>query len=159
MDTSPDVKETLEAAFTKALKFLSYRPRSEKEVTDFLSKKGYGQEIIDNVLHLLKKQKFLGYDDFVIWWIEQRQEFKNTKSRFVIKNELLKKGVNGEIIDKHLEESTGDYEIAKQTLEKNKRKFERYSGRDYFQKASSFLQRKGFSWDIVRRALKEDSLD
>jgi len=77
------------------------------------------------------------------------------KSKFVIKQELIAKGVAKEIIDESLEGfSQTDLTAAKNLFEKKKKRFSHYVGREYEKKVSEFLQRKGFSWDIVKKILQ-----
>lgn len=157
MDSSlitPEEKEALEQAKTRILRFLSFRPRSEKEIIGFISKKGFDEKIISHAVEQLKNLKFIDDTEFAKWWIEQRQTF-NVKSKFIIKGELLQKGVDKEIINDLLEKTGDDYQTALLTFEKNKHKFKNYSGREFFQKASAFLQRKGFSFETIKKVVKD----
>lgn len=149
-----DLKEQIEKAFTRALRYLSYRPRSEKEVQDYLLKKEVDSEIISQVIQRLREKNFLNDIDFVKWWVEQRQEFKGL-SNFVIKNELLQKGVEKEVIENVLQEIGNDLKTAKELFEKKKKRFEKFHGLEYEKKVREYLQRKGFSWDIIQKILKE----
>src|SRR3989344_3776856 len=149
-----EIKEQAEHAFTRALRYLSFRARSEKEIFEYLSKKKHDPLIIQQVIKRLKEKKFLDDTEFAKLWIEQRQMLKG-KSKFVIKQELIAKGVAKEIIDDVLEKfSQTDLEAAKNLFEKKKRRFSHYVGREYEKKVSEFLQRKGFSWDIVKKILQ-----
>lgn len=144
--------ELFEKAYTKALKFLTIRPRSKKEVTDYLKKKGFETIIIEKVLELLEKQKFLNDTEFVKWWIEQRQTFKQ-KGKFVIKQELLVKGIDKDIIESTLNESPDDSEIAQVFFEKHRKKFDKYKGLEFKKKVYDFLSRRGYSWDIIEKII------
>lgn len=94
--------DQVERLYDKAIKFLSYRPRSEKEVRDSLLLKlrltDKGEEEKKNFEHsieeAIKKLEKIGQIDdreFASWWVEQRTKFKKTSPR-VVKLELLKKG-------------------------------------------------------------------
>lgn len=117
---------------TIAIKFLSYRPRSEKEVREKLQKftkktsypypgqvphsspqrtKGSGvakapqnNDVIEQVMAFLKEQKFIDDAAFVKWWIQQRTEYK-PKSLKVIKLELRQKGISNDLIDSMIHDS------------------------------------------------------
>lgn len=159
MQTSQNnIDENYEKALNQSLKFLSFRQRSEKEVNQFLSGKKVDEITISKVINKLKEQKFLDDFEFAKWWIEQRQTF-NVKSKFIIKNELLQKGVSKDVIEGLLEKSTDDYQAALLTFEKGKHKFKNYSGREFFNKTSAFLQRKGFSWETIKKVLKQQEGD
>jgi regulatory protein len=140
-------------AYTRALRYLSYRPRSEKEIRDRLTRKQFDPMIIDKVIEQLKEDKFLNDTQFAQWWTEQRQDFQG-KSKYVIKTELSDKGIDRNTIDNTLTNAKDDYETAKEFFERKKRRFERYAGDEYTKKVTGFLQRKGFSWDIIQKILK-----
>ena len=74
-----------ESFFQKATNFISYRPRSEKEVRDYLKrkqktkkklKKVQNEKITNQIIKRLKKNKFLDDREFAKWWVGQRLEFR-----------------------------------------------------------------------------------
>lgn len=141
-------------AYTRALRFLSYRARSIKEINEYLKQKGFEALIVSNVIELLLSQKFLNDKDFAEQWIEQRQK-NRAKSKSFIKQELKQKGIDEDIIEETLQIAEDDLKTAKEFFEKKKKRFDRFTGEEYFQKAAAFLQRRGFSWDVVKEVLKE----
>ncbi len=149
-----EIKLQVLKAYTRALKYLSYRPRSEKEIRERLERKEFDPLIIDQVIEKLKEDKFLDDTQFAQWWTEQRQDFKG-KSKFVIKSELAQKGVDREIVDNTLTHAKDDYETAKELFERKRHVFEKYTGGEYTKKATAYMHRKGFSWDIIQRILKD----
>lgn len=149
-----EIKIEVLKAYTRALKYLSYRPRSEKEIRDRLVKKEFDPLIIDQVIDKLKEDKLLNDVEFAQWWIDQRQEFRG-KSKYVIKSELSEKGVDRNTIENSLTHAKDDLETARAFFERKKRRFENYTGDEYTKKVTGFLQRKGFSWDIIQKILKE----
>jgi regulatory protein len=148
--------EQYEFAKGRAYRYLGFRARSEKEVREYLTKKLTTQIVIDQTIQHLKDYNYINDDEFTDWWINQRQTHR-PKSKRIIKMELKQKGISDEIIEKHLAKSTNDLEIAKQLFEKKRKTFERYTGDQYNQKVSQFLARRGFSWDIIKEILKDDS--
>ena len=151
----PHSEESLSKAYNKSLRFLSFRARSIKEINDYLLKMGFEQTTVNQALDRLLEQKFLNDLEFAKLWIESRQKHKG-KSRFVIKHELIKKGVDQDLIEKLLNESSDDLEVAKKLFEKKKGRYESLSKMEFKMKISQYLQRRGFSWDIVKRVLSED---
>jgi regulatory protein len=89
------------------LRLVSIRPRSIRELTDYINKKlkksgPYNQDLFQKVLFRLMD---LGYADdykFALWWAEVRFRVK-PKGEYVIRQELNQKGVTREIIDQVLE--------------------------------------------------------
>lgn len=88
--------------FDQALNFLSYRPRSEKEVKDHFKKKKIVGDHVDRAIEKLKKLNFLDDEKFSLWWIEQRNNFR-PKGKRALEIELLQKGIEREIVKRVLE--------------------------------------------------------
>ncbi|SKC38477.1 RecX family transcriptional regulator [Maledivibacter halophilus] len=138
-----------------AIKFLSYRPRSEKEIKDRMTKKEYEDEVINNTLEWLKKYDLVNDRDFVEEYVKSKAS-KYGRSR--IRLELRRKGLDDNIVDDVLNseyEHEKEYEIA---LEQAKRKIKVYKGESpqaIYRKLGGYLQRRGFSYDIVLKILKE----
>jgi len=106
----PDRLQSLHSAqemneiFEKALNFLSYRPRSEREVQMRLRKKGYTPEQIDMVMARLKKLGYVDDQEFARFWVTNRMSFSPRGPR-LLRSELRQKGVPQEIVDQILAEN------------------------------------------------------
>jgi regulatory protein len=148
--------ELFEKYYTYTLKYLSYRPRSEKELHDSLVRKKAPQEIIQKIITLLKEQEFLNDEDFARWWIEQRISFK-PRSKRVLKMELKQKGISEEVITKYLieneETAVNDLEQALRLTQKKIKRYEHLERDELYHKLGGALARKGFSWDVIKRAI------
>ncbi len=143
--------------YNKALKFLSYRPRSEKEIRDKLKSKKASDSMIQIILTKLKDQKFVNDEEFTKWWIEQRITFKPRSVR-LIKMELKQKGIGQELIDStfdNLQLTINDLESAKKLIQKRLNKYKNLSREEKFQKVSRFLASKGFNYDVIKEIFKE----
>ena len=111
--------DDFEKFYNSSLKFLSYRPRSEKEVRNKLKtliKRHSGEQsefridsgvanapendraetVIEKIISKLKKQNFINDEEFAKGWIENRIRFKPRSLR-LIKLELKQKGISEEI--------------------------------------------------------------
>lgn len=148
--------ELFEKYYTYALKFLSYRPRSTKELIESLKKRKAPKEIIEKIIQLLKDQEFLDDEEFARWWIEQRTSFK-PRSKRVLKLELKQKGISEEVITLYLVENEGtavnDLEQALLLTSKKIKRYQHLEKDELYQKLGGVLARKGFSWDIIKRAI------
>ena len=87
-----------EKFYNSALRFLSFRPRSENEVRDNLLEKKAVQEIIEKIILKLKEHNFINDLEFAKHWIESRIRFKPRSSR-LIQMELKQKGIAQDLID------------------------------------------------------------
>lgn len=144
--------------YEKAIKFLSFRPRSEKEVRDNLKKKKAPDSTIDLIIKKLKDQKFLNDQEFTKWWIEQRTVVKPTGVR-IIKIELQRKGIDKEMMQEVLENSEdvihNELDMARDLVQ---RKFKKYNGmerQEVYRKLGGFLSRRGFDYDTIKKAIDE----
>ncbi|MCL4418832.1 RecX family transcriptional regulator [Patescibacteria group bacterium] len=145
-----------EKFYNKALKFLSYRPRSEQEVIKNLLRKKAPEDIIKKITAKLKEQKFLNDEEFVKWWVEQRRTFKPRSLR-LIKIELKQKGISNELVEKVINDvgfTIDDLASAKKLVERKKEKWKNLPREQKFQKLSRFLASRGFSYDIIKEIFK-----
>jgi regulatory protein len=152
--TIEDTPQAREYAISKSLKFLSFRPRSEKEVREFLKKKGFLSPTIEPTIERLTELKFLNDEDFARWWTEQRQKSRG-RGKIVIKQELAQKGIERVTVDETLGDAQDDYKTAKEVFEKYKHRYVGMEFNEYYRKAGGFLQRRGFSWDVVKKILDQ----
>ena len=144
--------------YNLALRFLSYRTRSEKEVREKLKLKQAEPGIIEKVISKLKEKRFINDEEFARQWIENRERFKPRSLR-LIKLELRQKGIEGEILEKVIQDldfnSESELEQAKKLVEKRIDKVRDLPKQEIYQKLGRFLASKGFNWDTVKKAIDE----
>jgi len=152
--------DELEVFYNKSLRFLSYRSRSEKEVTDKLLKIKAPEEIVKTIIQKLKDYKFLDDFEFAKMFVRERSLLKNKPAR-VIKFELKQKGISEEIIEEVLIDSREEEKDLDKAKEIIQRKIARYKGLDRFkkkEKLSHFLASRGFDYDTIKEAIDESIL-
>jgi len=150
-------KEEQFRANNYALNLLSFRARSEKEIYDRMMQKGYEPSVIANTIQYLKEQRYINDKDFAEVFIRDKVEL-NRYGRNRIKSELLKKGISKELIDELLEttfQTDTEYETAKELAENKIKSYLKDKKDTQYRKLSSYLLRKGYSYDIVSRVVKE----
>lgn len=138
----------------RALRFLSFRPRSEKEISDYLKKKKVSIIISQKVISKLKESNFLNDVEFAKWWIEQRTLIKPRAWR-IIKFELKNKGISEEIIQNSESEETSDSTVAIKLAQKRFLRYKNLPRQEIYQKLGRFLISKGFDYDTVKRSIDE----
>lgn len=150
--------EIFEKYYTIAVKFLSFRPRSEKEVRDKLSQKKAPSEIIDAIIKLLKEQRFINDEDFIKWWREQRTRFR-PKSDRAIKQELRKKGIDKELIENIFAQQEitmySDLDKARILVKKQLAKINKFPLDEQYRKLGAYLARRGFDWETIKTAIDD----
>ena len=139
----------------KALKLLAVRPRSEKELRQKLLQKGFTGKIVFEVISDLKKVDLINDEKFAESWAFSRLANK-PMGRFLLKQELFRKGIKKELIEEVIKKSFEDekeIELAKKLLDKRKKLFQNLEDRKVQKKLSDFLLRRGFSYEIVNKVM------
>ena len=138
-----------------ALNLLSFRQRSEKEIYTALKRKGYEEFYIENAIDYCRNQKYLDDRAFAKAFIKDKLNI-NKLGEQRIKYELLKKGVSQEIIDDVLIlDSEDQLEAALKLAEKKLPSYKKDDRNAVYRKLSGFLQRKGYSFEIVSKVMRE----
>lgn len=152
------MNDHIEKFYSLAVRYLARRPRSAKELRDYLQKKEITKDIIDAIILSLEKQKFLNDTEFARWWREQRTRFKGKSDR-LIKMELRQKGIAEEIIIQIFEEITeepmDDLTKATRLVQKRLKRVQGLTTKEQYEKLGRYLMSKGFSWEIIRKAIDE----
>jgi len=149
-------EEALQQAVARALNYLSFRPRSREEVKRYLERKETPHELIDHVLARLEQLELINDQAFVEFWMESRARF-NPKGAQAIKHELRQKGVTREVVDELVDDEQ-DEERAHQAARKKAQLLVGQPGMDFKtfrSRLGSFLQRRGFSYEIATRTVRE----
>lgn len=139
-----------------ALKLLGYRARSEQEIRSRLSQKGYENNIIEGTVRFLKKNNFI--DDYAFAKALVNDELNLKQSgEGLIKQKLLQKGISKEIIQSVLEEVLDEAELlaaCKKLAEKKlNTTYRNDAPMDKMRKIVAFLQRRGYSYSMIRKAV------
>ena len=100
------------SAYDIAIKYLSNRLRSIKEVREYLKKKEIDKEIIDEIINKLKSQKYLDDKIYAKAFINDQINFSNN-GPYKIRKELENNGVYSNIVDECMEIYTSDLEREK----------------------------------------------
>jgi regulatory protein len=150
-----------ESAMQKALHFLGYRHRSVEEVRKNLQKHEIPAEVIEDTIIKLEQENLLGDGNFAREWVENRSTFR-PKGKRVLALELRQKGLTDEVIQEALDKSINEEALALKAAQKHAGRLKGLAWPEFRQKLSSFLGRRGFSFDViipVTRQVWEDSLD
>ena len=92
-----------QAAQNFALNYLSYRPRSRKEVYERLRRKGYAESIVREVVEYLTERHYLDDRKFAYDWADFLVNHKIV-GRLFLRRELRLKGVLEDIIEEVIQD-------------------------------------------------------
>lgn len=151
--------DSFERYYLHAIRLLSYRARSEKEVRDNLLKKKSSPEITERIISKLRELKFLNDYEFAKAWIQSRSRSR-PKSIGVLQMELRQKGVEKEIIqrvmhDASIFELVNDHAQAKALAAQKIHKYLNLSRDKIYQKLGGLMGRRGFSWEVIKSAIDD----
>jgi len=138
-------------SLNSALKYMSFRPRSEMEIKIRLRHHGFDEATISKVVAKLKKQGLLDDAGFARFWRENREKFR-PRSRRLIELELKQKGVGSETIAEIIKDADDETCAYKAAL----KKIRSLSGLDYLsfrKRLGSFLRRRGFDYELINRTI------
>ena len=137
-------------AYEKALKLVSTRYKTQKEVKDYLASKGYVPEIIYYCLKKLGEYDFINDEKYAESYMSHHLKKDGV---IKIKQQLFAKGVSPEIVDKVVGQVDNQEEqilALKEKYMKNKE-----DTKENYLKLFRYLQGKGFRVDEILKVLKE----
>jgi regulatory protein len=138
-----------------ALRFLSFRRRTEKEVKDKLKKKDFEERIIKSTIDKLKGYDLINDFEFATAWVKERLAYK-PRGKKLLRQELWKKGIKKDIIDQVTEELCQDEDkSALELLEKIKKRYKNLEPKVARRRMYALLMRRGFSYDNAKHAMKD----
>lgn len=82
----------------KVVNYIQIRPRSEKEVRDYLKKKNVDPISTSQIISNLKNKNLISDEQFTRWYIENRL-ISGKFGELRIKNELMQKGIPKSLVD------------------------------------------------------------
>lgn len=139
-----------ETAYNRALDYLSSRPRSRAELTEYLAKREVADSDIAAIVDRLERAGLLDDEAFARFWIDNRERFRPRGAR-ALRYELRNKGISHSVIDRALsglDEATGAYRAA----EKKARQLGQLDENTFRQKLVEYLARRGFDYNVARDA-------
>jgi regulatory protein len=175
------IKEDLfQRGKNKALRFLSFRPRSiyelenklreyffkifttEKKNKESLLKvflgrinQNFSTKTIEKIIKWLKKEKLADDFAFAQWWIEQRKQFKSASKRQIFW-ELKKKGIDSLLINEAFSSlEFSELENAKKLIRK-KKNLGKFTNPEAKEKLWRWLLAKGFPPAVIKQAIDEE---
>jgi regulatory protein len=148
-------EDAISKAYERAIRFLSFRPRSTTEVRRSLIEAEVDPEAVEATLTRLTEQGYLNDDEFARYWVENRQRFR-PKGEQALRQELRRAGVEKETIDESLaglDSSEAAYAAGKPRAERLSLLAETDPAA-FRRKLSDFLLRRGFGYDVVKETVR-----
>ncbi len=153
-DNSAEYNEEYAKAKSMVLRWLSYRQRSKKEISDYLAGKGFDQSIIAALTEYLTEMRYIDDVEYARMCIEYG--LRNGKGSLRIEYELRNKGISSIIAQEMMESICNDEALYKSAVKAVKSKLPgEYDRRDQkiWNKAGRFLESRGFPIHITYKVL------
>lgn len=141
--------EPSKRALAAALRLVSYRPRSEAEVRERLSRR-FPPSAVDGALRSLKRSGLLDDVAFARLWTESRVTHR-PRAASRIRRELLDKGVSPDTVEAAVD-GVDDAENAYRAASRLADRLRGESRQTFDRRVWSHLQRRGFGRSAVRSA-------
>lgn len=129
-----------------ALRLLRLRDRTEAELSDALSAKGFAEPELGHVLKTLRVARYV--DDVRVAERAVELADRDPKGKALIEAGLASRGMSEEAIEAALEKLTDEADLAEAAFEKHRRPG------DTPARAAARLARKGFDEDTVRMVIE-----
>jgi regulatory protein len=143
----------------KALNYLATRSRSNQEMKNYLIKKNFPTNIIDEILIKLKESGYINDFDYAVRFIANKKRSK-TVGRNLLKKDLFGKGINREIIDRAIKDTESEKSDPEEIYELALKKLKSIEGKkNQMQKIAYSLRQKGFDEDEIRTAIGKLKID
>jgi len=146
------IRKGREAAF----RLLAVRARSARELQQRLRQKRFSPELVDQVISELQAKGYQSDEDFARLYAREKWTSSGWGPARV-RQELLAKGITPELTDQVVDETFADTDLVAALLPlamKRWRTTEGLPAETRRRRLVSFLQRRGYHWDIINRVLE-----
>jgi len=167
MALSPERAESEDAAKEAALRILARGPRTEREVRERLTGRGFLEDAVERAIERLRRVSLL--DDRAFARSFLRTELSRTPQGMrLLRMKLRRKGLSDSLLgelDRLVDEDpdlagrslTSEEGRAAAGLAQIRRRYARLSPEVFRRRAEQALLRRGFQWDTIRDLLGEDA--
>ena len=150
-------KDEVEKAKRYAFRLLGGRPYTKKELKDKLFKRGYRKKIVDEIEGDLERLNLINDEQFALSYVETRLSEK-PKGRYLLTQELQRKGINPEIIEKVLDKllpKKKEFFLAKRLAEKRIGEYQSLNKVPTKQRLYFYLRGRGFEEEIIEEVIDD----
>ena len=151
---------TKEEIYDIALKYISIKMRSKKEIEAYLKKKEYSSSDISNTIDRLEKSGFINDDNYAKAYINDKFNLSNSGPN-KIKKELLKQGIKEDIIDSYIytidEEEI--YNKLDRLIDKKIKTTKNCSGNILKQKVINYFINEGYNYSDIEKVIEQKDLN
>ncbi len=131
-------------AMNKVANLLSKTIKTEKQVQDYLYKKGYSPVTVRFVLSKLKEYEYINDEKYIDAYIKT---YRKKYGVYKIQSELLQKGIKKDILESSISSFQSSKDVVRAIAEKYMKN--KVVDNSNLQKLRQHLAYKGFTWDEI----------
>jgi len=143
-----DKRDEIHRGRERVLRLLARRPYSSAEVSRYLRRHQYSDDVIENIIDDLTDVKLIDDDAFAAYWVEQRETFR-PRSRLALRQELSQKGIDRDIVNEALSE-VDEADAARRVAHKQAGKWRGLPEAEWRTKMTRYLMRHGYPYDLIK---------
>jgi regulatory protein len=147
-----------EKTMTRALKLLSYKPRSVAEMRARLNEKEWADaQVVEQVIARLIELGYLDDEQFAARYADARLTVKPL-GRTRLRRDLQRRKVSAQVVEQALEQAYEEHseeELIARAIAKRTRLKGAPATREETKKLFDYLIRRGFSYDLVLKKVRE----
>lgn len=154
--------KSLNCAKEYCLYLLEKCMKTKMEIVRKLRSKDYDEDVIEKAIEFLEQYSFVDDEAYTEAYIKEKIEKQSLKK---IKYDLIKKGIDKNIINEKLSNSNEDCEYKSACIAANKKyqniKLKEESNDIIRKKLFDFLARKGYAFEVIKKVINEvmDTID
>jgi regulatory protein len=140
-----DEKDT---AYSRALYYLNFRPRSRMEIERYLKEKKFPSFAVSDAICRLETSGYINDSDFARLWVENRLRLR-PKGAYALTSELREKGIDEQII-KDVLIDFDEPESAWAAVIPRINRLRKLEKAEFKKKIYNFLSRRGFDYNTCK---------
>lgn len=153
--------ESYVSAKSAAMRFLSYRPRTEREIRNKLRETEHAEAQINDVVENLKRAGLIDDRAFACMYIRDVRAARPV-GPMLLKQKMLLLGIDKETIEEALHETMAGVsqedeakEAAQKFLQQSGKSGRQMDPKKLRSRLTGLLARRGFSWDVIGKVVHE----
>ncbi len=150
--------EKYKKAYMYGINLLSYKMRTEKELSDKMREKEHSEEAIEDAISKLRQKGYVDDGKYALMYANEKMN-KKASGRKLVSHKLRQKGIDSEIVSLAIEEVSSEDKEYEQALDAAAKKMKTTYRNDdknaVYRKLGGYLSRRGYPYSIVSRVLRE----
>jgi len=154
------VEEARFRAHRLAVNYISYRPRSTREVSRHLMRKGYSKDLARSVAQHLQKAGLINDAEFAAMFVRDRIA-RRPVGRAFLRRALQEKGISPQLVEQVLNKALSDEaqqeaarELAAKRLRLHQSSYAKLDAAHKKKRLFEYLLRRGFSIEIATKTVR-----